>query len=184
MNGLKLRDLFEFSAATVEQADAAKRAAPDAVAGAPTLTGFVAETAADELNKALDTDVFELLCDGWLKIRQVIDCADPARHPADEACVVPLRDVEITSSHTPVLHTSVGGVKLPDLRFTLELVARFAAVDLVIRDARIRALRPGDCSALVKLKYGGAKLAERATPKWQLPGEVRLGDGVPIPRAG
>ncbi|MBI3368637.1 MAG: hypothetical protein HY021_09415, partial [Burkholderiales bacterium] len=85
--------------------------------------------------------------------------------------------------HTPVLHTSVSGVKLPDLRFTLELVAKFEAVDLVIRDARIRSLKPGACSALVKLKYGGTKLAERATPKWALPGEIKLGEGIAIPRA-
>lgn len=182
MSAITLRDLFEFSASAVEQAETAQRSeAAAAPLAPPTFTGFVAASAADELNKTLDTDVFEMLGQAWLKLKQVRDCADPKLHGPQETCIVPLRDIEITSVNTPLLHATVGGVKLPDLRLTLELVARFAAIDLVIRGARICALRPGAASAMVKLKYGSIKLAEKSTPKWVLPGSVDLGAGLPIP---
>ena len=182
MSTITLRDLFEFSASAVEQAEAAQRSeAAAAPLAPPTFTGLVAASAADELNKTLDTDVFEMLAQAWQKLKQVRDCADPKLHGPQETCVVPLRDIEITSVNTPLLHTTVGGIKLPDLRLTLELVAKFAAIDLVIQGARIRTLRPGAASAMVKLKYGSVKLAEKSTPKWVLPGSVDLGEGLPIP---
>ena len=182
MSAVTLRSLFEFTASAVEHAESTQRSeagSPPLVP--PTFTGFIAATAADELNKTLDTDVFEMLSQAWLKLKQVCDCADPTLHTEQETCVVPLRDIEITSVNTPLLHAAVAGVKLPDLRLTLELVAKFAAIDLVIRGARIRALRPGAASAVVKLKYGSIKLAEKSTPKWVLPGQVDLGEGLAIP---
>lgn len=183
MSAITLRSLFEFTASTVEHAETAQRSeAAAAPLAPPTFTGLIAASAADELNKTLDTDVFEMLSQAWLKLKQVRDCADPALHGPQETCIVPLRDIEITSVNAPLLHTSVAGVKLPDLRLTLELVARFAAIDLVIQGARIRALRPGAASAIVKLKYGSTKLAEKSTPKWVLPGSIELGDGLAIPR--
>ena len=182
VSAITLRTLFEFSASTVEHAEATQRS--EAGSGAlapPTFTGFIASTAADELNKTLDTDVFEMLGQAWLKLKQVRDCADPALRPPHETSVVPLRDIAITSVNTPLLHATVGGVKLPDLRLTLELVAKFSAIDLVIQGARIRSLRPGAASATVKLKYGSIKLVEKATPKWVLPASVDLGEGLAIP---
>lgn len=184
MSHATLRELFEFSASLVERGMAEQGKDSDVVAReAPSLTGFVKETAADSLNDALDTDVIELLAQAWVKLKKVRDCADPKKHPPEETTVLPLRDVEITSTHSPILHTKVGALELPELRFTLELVAKFAAVDLVIRDGRIRSLRPGGCSALVRLKYRAVKLAERSTPEWKLPGEISLGEGVRIPFA-
>ena len=183
MSSISLRSLFEFSGANVECGEA-EQAKQSQAAAAPSLLGFVAETGAKQLNEALDTDVFELLADAWLSFKKVRDCADPTTHPPKQDTVVTLNDVEITSSNTPLLHTTIGGVALPDLRFTLELTAKFKTVQLVVRDARIRSLRPVTASAIVKLKYGSAKLAERSTPEWTLPGEIQLGqDGIAIPRA-
>jgi hypothetical protein len=180
---ISLRTLFEFSGAIVERAAAEKaKESPPMAQAVPTLSGFVAETGAKQLNEALDTDVFELLADAWLAFKQVRECADPVKHPPDQDTVVTLNDVEITSSNSPLLHTTIAGVALPDLRFTLDLTAKFNALQLVVRHARIRALRPGTGSAIVKLKYGSAKLAERSTPDWKLPGEIKLGeDGIAIP---
>ncbi len=185
MSSVSLRSLFEFSGAIVERGASESAKEPQAAGkAAPGLAGFAAEAGAKRLNEALDTDVFELLADAWLTFRQVRDCADPATHPPGQDTLVTLNDVEVTSTNSPLLHATVGGVALPDLRFTLSLVARFKTVQLVVRDARIRSLRPGGASAIVKLSYGSAKLAERSTPEWKLPGEIALGrDGIAIARA-
>lgn len=184
MSGVSLRSLFEFSGAIVERGAAERAKDQPAGAGPPTLVGFVAEAGAKQLNGVLDTDVFELLADAWLTFKQVRDCADATTHPAGQDTIVTLHDVEIASTNSPVLHSTVGGVALPELRFSLVLTAKFKTVQLVVRDARIRSLRPGSASAIVKLSYGSAKLAERATPEWTLPAEIALGsDGIAIARA-
>jgi len=184
MSVVSLRSLFEFSGANIERGAAEKAKESAAMAqAAPSLTGFVAETGAKQLNEALDTDVFELLAEAWLKFKQVRDCGDASTHPPAQDTIVTLHDVEVTSTNSPLLHTTVGGVALPELRFTLELSAKFDALQLVVRDAHIRSLRPGSASAIVRLKYGSTKLAERSTPEWKLPGEIALGeDGIAIPR--
>lgn len=192
MSSVTLHQLFQFTPALVERGaeardrEAAGAAAPGEARPAgetdASLSGFVAAKAAERLNEALDTDLFEVLAEAWLKFKEVLDCADPARHPPGEDAIVTLREVEVSSSHTPLLHLSVGGVPLPDLRFTLELTARFKSLQLVIRDARIRALRPGLMSAHAKLRYGSFKLGEQPTPEWQVPGEIVCGEGIPIPR--
>ena len=185
MSTVSLRSLFEFSGALIERGAAESAKAEPGKAGPPTLTGFVAEAGAKRLNEVLDTDVFELLADAWLTFKQVRDCADPATHPPGQDTIVKLHDVEIGSTNSPVLHATVGGVALPELRFTLALVASFKVVNLVVRDARIRALRPGGGAAIVKLSYGNAKLVERSTPEWNLPIEIPLGkDGIAIPQSG
>jgi hypothetical protein len=184
MSSVSLRTLFEFSGAIVERgATESAKESETAAKATPSLVGFAAEAGAKRLNEALDTDVFELLADAWLAFKQVRDCADPAKHPPGQDTIVTLHDVEVTSTNSPLLHTTLGGVKLPDLSFTLNLVAKFKTVQLLVRDARIRSLRPGGASAIVKLNYGSAKLAERSTPEWNLPGEIALGrDGIAIAR--
>ena len=185
MSTVSLRSLFEFSGALIERGAAESAKAESGRAAPLTLVGFVAEAGAKRLNEVLDTDVFALLADAWLVFKQVLDCADPATHPPGQDTIVKLHEVEIELTNAPVLHATVGGVALPDLRFTLALVASFKVVDLIVRDARILALRPGGGSAIVKLSYGNAKLVERSTPEWNLPTEIALGEaGIAIPRQG
>lgn len=180
MNPVSLRALFEFSGAMVEHA-AAEQAKGAAAPTSPSLAGFVAESAAQHLNDALEADVLQLLADGWIKFKEVRDCANPKKHPADEVVPVKVFDAELTSTHSPLLRTTVGGVSMPELRFTLELVAKFPAIELLVKNARIRAVRPGRASAVVRLKYGKAQLAERSTPDWTLPLEWPLGkNGIAI----
>lgn len=182
MSSISLRTLFEFSGAIVERgAKESEKESQTPAKAAPSLAGFVAEAGAKRLNEALETDVFELLADAWLLFKQVRDCADPATHPPGQDTLVTMHDVELTSTNSPLLHVTIGGVALPELRFTLNLVAKFKTVQILVRDARIRSLHPGAASAIVKLNYGSAKLAERSTPEWRLPGEIVLGrEGIAI----
>jgi hypothetical protein len=79
-----------------------------------------------------------------------------------------------------VLTIKVAKVALPELKLTLELVARFKSVELAIAGGRIRSLAPGEASAIARLKYKSVKLKEQSTPAWKLPGLLTLGAGVPV----
>jgi len=184
MMPITLGSLFEFSGTHIERGMAESAMHSSGKRAAPCWPGFASETIAKQLNETLNVDVFELLAGAWEKFKQVRDCAERNKHSPGELAIVRLTDVEITSTNAPFLQATSNGIALPELNFKLELVAKFEALELVIRDARVRALRPGTASARVCLKYGKTKLYELPTPNWNLPGAIEMpGDGIPIGRA-
>jgi hypothetical protein len=177
---IKLRDLLDVSADDVHSAFREQAKDENAVLLAQgQLTGFAAGLAADELNKALDSDVFTLLAQGWTKVQAVRDAAKGSLE-SGETRKVTLGQHELTSTHHPVLTIRIAQVALPELKLTLELVARFKSAELAITGGRIRSLAPGEASAIARLKYKSVKLKEQSTPAWKLPGRLELGDGVPV----
>jgi len=174
-----LRDLIELSE------DDVNHAVSDhvATAGGGSIAGFVASVGADELNRELDKDVGDVLAIGWTKVQVVREAAKRSLGHPGETSVITLGEHDMTSTHYPVLTISVAKLPVTDLKFTLELVARFKSVKLAIREGRIRSFSPGEASAIARLKYKSVKLKEKSTPAWKLPGEVRLpGEGVVVAR--
>jgi hypothetical protein len=110
----------------------------------------------------------------------VRDAAAKSRATPGQTTMVTLGQHELTHSCHPVLAFYVGDAPLPELKLTLELVARFKSVALSIADATLHALAPGDASAVVRLKYKTVKIKEQATPDWKFPGMIRLGSGIRI----
>lgn len=177
---IKLRDLIDVSADDVHAAFREQAKDENAVLLAQgQLTGFAAGLAADELNKALDSDVFTLLAHGWTKVQAVRDAAKGSVQ-SGETKKVTLGLHELTSTHHPVLTIRIAKVALPELKLTLELVARFKSAELAITGGRLCSLAPGEASAVARLKYKNVKLKEQSTPAWKLPGRLDLGDGVPV----
>jgi len=181
MSGTRLRDLIEVSHDDVDRAFAA---GADAGAHKPSLAGFSASVGADQLNRALDVDAFEFLGTGIAKLISLRDCTDRTKHPADETIVISLGSTEVTSTTYPILDISLGGTKLLDLKFTLDLAAEFRTLQLTVRDARIWSLKPGVASVVAKLKYGDLKLKEQRTPEWKIPGEIPFPKGLVISSRG
>jgi hypothetical protein len=174
-----LRDLIELSKDDVE--DAMKQHAADT--GGTSLAGFAASVGADVLNKELDNDFADALAVGWTKVQTVREAARRSLEHPGEDTLVTLGQHDLTSTHYPVLTISVARLPVTELKFTLELVARFKSVGLAIRDGRLRAVAPGEASAIARIKYKDVKLKEKQTPAWRLPGEIRLaGEGVLVAR--
>jgi hypothetical protein len=170
-----LRDLIEVSEEDLE------RAAKEHGLAGPNLVGFVASTAADKVNEVLDEDITSLLATGWSKVKDVKSAAARSRSSPGTTEVVTLGKHDQTWTHHPVLTVLLGEQKLTDLKFTLELTATFKSVKLVISDGKLRSIAPGEASAQARLKFGNLKLKEKSTPKWNLPGEIKLENGMPVP---
>ncbi len=144
------------------------------------LGGFAASIAAQELNKAMDVDVYKLLAQAWIKVAAVRDAAARSKATPGQPTLVALGSQEFTHSCEPVLTLYVADQALPEIRLTLEVTAKFNSVRLSIVDARLRGFAPGEASAIARLMYKDVKLKEKTTPVWKLPVEVTLGTGVPI----
>jgi len=182
MNGAaSLRSLIDLTKDDIERAFAEHgRGDLDLAQSIGHLGGFVASVAAQELNKALDVDIYRLLAQAWTKVAAVRDAATRSKASPGQPILVALGGHEFTHSCEPVLTLFVADAPLPELRFTLEVTARFSAVRFSVVDSRLRSFAPGDASAIARLLLKGVKLKEKATPVWKLPVEVTLGTGVPI----
>jgi hypothetical protein len=135
---------------------------------------------AGQLQQVLDFDVFELLAQGWVKLRELRSYAEPGKLAPGATAVVNIGNHEITHAESPVVDLEVAGAQLSVLKLTVELTVQFKSVALSIRDAAIRSVAPGECLARVRLKYKRQTLKEESTPKLKLPGRIDLGDGIPL----
>jgi hypothetical protein len=177
---LRLCDLIDITQDDVERALAEQAKEETSVALVQRqLVGYAASLAADELNKALDIEVIRVLAPAWAGVQAVRDAARRSME-SNERTVVTLGTHEVTSEQHPVVTLSMAQVPLPELRLTVDLLARFKSIALAIAGPSIRGIAPGEASLTAQLRYGGAVLKEAARPLWGLPARVSFGDGVPV----
>ena len=177
---LRLSELIEITRDDVERALAEQAKEETSVALVQRqLVGYAASLAADELNKALDVEVIRLLATAWAHAQAVRDAARRSTE-SNERTVVTLGSHEVTSEQHPVVTLTMAQVPLPELRLTIDLLARFKSVALAIAGPAIRGIAPGDASLTARLSYGDTLLKEAARPRWDLPPRVSFGDGVPV----
>lgn len=177
MSGVKVSGLIGFSS---DDVDRVFMTAGKGGGRPPSLPDFAAKVAAEQLNQVLDADAIEWLGSGLLKLIAIRECADKGKHPPDETIVVSLGATELTSTNYPILEISLDGTKVLELKFTLDLSAKFGTLEVNLRDAKIVSLKPGTATVTAKLRYGDLKLKEQSTPEWKLPGEVCFARGIPI----
>lgn len=177
---LRLAELIEITPDDVERAIAEQAKDETAVALVQRqLGGYPATLAAEELNKAIDVEVVRLLAPAWATAQAVRDAARRSVE-SSERTIVTLGEHEVTSEQHPVLTLTMAQIPLPELRLTVDLLARFKTLALAIAGPAIRGIAPTGASLTARLRYGDVLLKEAARPLWDLPARVSFGDGVPI----
>lgn len=122
-----------------------------------------ADLAADELNAALDVDLFEIFARGWITIPAVRRAVQlSALTPAPPA-IVWLDQHAIRSTSYPVLEANLAGDALPELRLTLELVADIQSATVAARDGQIELAALGTSAVVARLSYKSLLVKEYAT---------------------
>ena len=122
-----------------------------------------AESAAVELNRALNVDILDVLAQGWVQV--------PVMHGAVQLSAVTrgppvLVKVDvphsITSTSHLVLETRDAGSALPLLELALEIVADVQSAALAARDGRVDLVALGEATVLARLKYKSVLVKEHA----------------------
>lgn len=122
-----------------------------------------ADLAADELNLALDIDVFEVFARVWTTVPSVRRAVQlSALTPAPPA-IIRLDEHVIRSTSYPVLGVNVGGKSLPDLRLKLELVADIQNATVAACDGQVELVAIGTATVVARLSYKSVLLKELAT---------------------
>jgi len=127
------------------------------------LRGTAAERAAEELNRALDVDVFDLLARAWIQLPAVHRAVQFSALTREPSTLVNVDGHRIASTSRVVLDTSVAANALPPLELTLEIVADVHDVTIAARDGRIDLIALGQTSVLARLEYRSMLVAERST---------------------
>jgi hypothetical protein len=127
------------------------------------LRGPAAKHAADELNQALDLNVFEVLAQGWGQVPAVRNAVQLSTLMQGPPAIVRLDQHKIASTLYPVLNVKVADSGLPELRLTLEINVDAQSATLAVRDGRFELLALGKASVTARLRYKSVLLKEHAT---------------------
>ena len=128
----------------------------------------------------LDIRLLDVMGWAWKKGRELEAYRDPERYPPDKTFSVPLVEHKITSTHTPHVDIRMNDKKVGCIHFAVNIEIAIKAMTLEIRNARIKKIHAGDCTAKGRFLCEGALLAERESTPLDLPGTVDLGEGLEI----
>ena len=127
------------------------------------LSGAAAERAADELNRALEVDIFEVLAQGWAKVPAVRTAVQLSALTQGPPAGINLDRHHIDSTSHLMLETSVAQSALPPLMLTLQTLAEIDRATLVARKGRVELIALSNASIVARVKYKNVLLKEHAT---------------------
>ena len=127
------------------------------------LRGAAAERAAEELNHALDIDIFEMLAQAWARVPAVNTAVQLSALVQGPPALVNLGRHNIASTSRVVLDSTVAQRALPPLTLTLEILADVQSATLAASEGRIEVVALGEASVIARLKYKGVLVKEHAT---------------------
>jgi hypothetical protein len=171
------------SAAITACVGAATAALRTGLAGIPKLDwASVAAGLAGKVEAMLDIGLSDVLAGAWRDYVELRDCADPAKHAADEAISLPMADHSIEATFAPYLEVAIGARPPLRVAFEIKLGLELQGVILRIEDATIRSLRLASCRGGGTVSCEGVPVFERKTRELEFPGEIMLAGGIPIDR--
>ena len=162
---VRLLTPIELSGDDIERALAEQSRDESAVARVfERLRGAAAESAAVELNRALNVDILDVLAQGWVQVTALHGAVQLSAVTRGPPVLVKV-DVphSIASTSHLVLETREAGNPLPLLELALELVADVQSATLAARDGRIDLVALGEATVVARLKYKGVLVKEHAT---------------------
>ena len=163
-NSITLRAPIEVTGDDVEKALFEQSLDEPAVARVfDRLRGAASERAAEELNRVLEVDIFEVLAQGWVRVSAVSSAVQLSALMQAPPALVKLDRHNIASTSHVVLDSSVARGTLPPLELTLKIVAAVQSATLAAREGRIELVALGDASITARLTYRDVVLKEHAT---------------------
>lgn len=163
-NDVKLRASIEVTGDDVERALFAQSMDEPAVARVfDRLRGAASERAAQELNRALEVDILEVLEQGWARVPAVRNAVQISALTQGPPALINLDQHDIASKSRLVLDSSVAHSALPPLELALEIVAGVQSATLAACDGRLELVALGDASITARLTYKNVVVKEHAT---------------------
>jgi hypothetical protein len=146
--------------------------------GLPGLAAVEREVA-NAMDGLLSLNLVDLAAAGWTKYDALRHAAKRTRDAPKTEEVVALATHKIESTHQPSVELNVDGTSIGTIEMTLEINFTMAAVLAVVRQARLTAIKSGNCTVAGSLTVAGFEVAKKQR-KFDLPGAVRLRHGIAL----
>jgi Protein of unknown function (DUF2510) len=127
----------------------------------------------------LSLNLLDLAVGGWNRYEALRDAARRTRDAPTTEEVVALVTHRIESSHRPTVELFIDGKSVGTIEVELDIAFDMAGVVAVVCQARLTAIRSGNCTVSGRLAIKGAVVAQRQR-QFDLPGEFRLHHGVAL----
>ena len=146
--------------------------------GVPGLAAVEREVA-NAMDGLLSLNLVDLAAAGWKKYDALRDAAKRTRDAPNTEEVVALATHKIESTHHPSVELYVDGKSIGTIEMTLEITFTMSAVLAVVKQARLTAIKSGNCTVAGSLTVAGFEVAKKQR-KFDLPGAVRLRHGIAL----
>jgi hypothetical protein len=133
-----------------------------------------------KIMEVINVKVVDVLVPAWNKYREIQQYADLKKYPPDKIYMVPLAEHVIKSEYTPELEIFINNQSVCTLRFSVEVSLTLGGVILEIKGGKIMKLHTGSCKGAGSIACEGFLIINQKTSPFTLPGEITLGEGVPI----
>lgn len=140
----------------------------------------VKEVLAEKTVEMLDIPVVRILFPAWKKYREIMEFANPEKHPPGETSLVSLVEHTVKTEHHPYLQVSYHGLEFPKIEFTLSAELTLQGIVLRIQDGKIKEIKEGTIEGKGSLLLEKESVLERPFGSYDLPGKVDLGGGIPL----
>jgi hypothetical protein len=127
----------------------------------------------------LSLNLLDLAVAGWNRYEALTDAARRTRDAPTTEEVVALVTHRIESSHNPTVELFIDGKSVGTIEVELDVAFDMAGVVAVVRQARLTAIRSGNCTVSGTLAIERTVVAHRQR-QFDLPGAVRLHHGVAL----
>ena len=167
-------------AAATSLAKSGKLLTSNLVPGA--LKQAAAESLIDASIAVLNSPLADVLGDAWTKAHELHAFTDASKYPAGQVSEYTLHTHDISLKRNPVIELVLDGAPTGlQLEFELKISLVVLSALLRIQDGRVIGARVGDFQGAGSYSCGTAKLIERKTSPFKLPGDLGFAPGVAIP---
>ena len=180
-----LKDLFLVSAED-DQGEAPhvatlSRAVALQVKGAKIDVPAIGDALRSGLDSVLNVELSTILAGAWLKTEMLRDYRDKSLANPTETMTVALSEHTIQSTHRPSIDILVNNTRVDGLALEIGVEMVFEGLALTIRNGRVMAIRPGNCTCSGRISCKDITLLESKDTPVALPGLWSLGEGIVIP---
>ncbi len=132
------------------------------------------------LDKLNALGAFDVLSQGWVIARKLLEYADPVRHPPGERNVVGMAQWKWKHSLRLQIDLLVNGIPFPTVE--LDLVFEFVldTLSLAVVNGCIESVSLDKAEVSAKVRHGDQTLKEFSLRRFDLPGEYRFEHPLPI----
>lgn len=145
----------------------------------PALTAAVQREVARATDGLLSLDLTDVVAAGWAKHQALRQAALRTRDAPSTREIVVLATHSIESTHHPTVELFVDDASYAILEVELRLAVSIAGARAVVERSRLTAIESGVCTASGQLAVRRTVVARRTCP-FDLPGAIRLRNGVPL----